>query len=155
MFSFNFAPRGWAFCNGQLLSIQQNAALFSLLGTTFGGNGQTNFGLPNLQGRVPLHFGTGFNLGQQAGEPAVTITQSTMPAHTHQVLANSGADANTPTSSAFPGGGSVQAYGSPPSVAMNPGMVTQLGGSQPHTNLQPYLVINFCIALVGIFPSRS
>ena len=155
MFSFGFAPRGWAFCNGQILSIQLNAALFSLLGTTFGGNGVNNFGLPNLQGRVPLHFGTGFTLGQQAGEPSVTITQSTMPAHTHLVKANPGADTTTPSASVVPGGGSVQTYGSPPSVGMNPTMVSPLGGSQPHTNLQPFLVINFCIALTGIFPSRS
>lgn len=160
MVAFNFPPKGWAFCNGQILSIQQNQALFSILGTTYGGNGQTTFALPNLQGRVPLHFGSSpqggsYTLGQIAGEPAVTLISSQMPAHTHQVKANSGANTNAASNTAVPGGGGAPGYGSATDTAMNPQIVGMTGGSQPHNNMQPYLVINFCIALVGIFPSRN
>lgn len=161
IFAFNYAPKGWALCNGQLLSIQQNAALFSLLGTTYGGNGTTNFQLPNLQGCVPLHTGTspngiGYTLGQQAGEANVTLTQSQIPQHTHTVNASTTSDANVPSAAVVPGGAGVNAYGGPAGGAtMNPGIVGLAGGSQPHSNLQPYLVVNFCIALTGIFPSRN
>lgn len=160
IFAFNFPPRGWALCNGQTLPINQNQALFSLLGTTYGGNGTTTFNLPNLQGCVPLHMGNnggiGYIIGQQAGETNVTLNLTQIAAHTHNVNANSGADANLPSASTVPGGGGVSAYGSPPdSTTMNAGIVGNTGGSQPHSNVQPSLVLNFCIATAGIFPSRN
>lgn len=159
MFGFNFAPRGWAFCNGQLLAIAQNTALFSLLGTTYGGNGQTTFALPNLQGRVPLHFGQGaglssYSLGQSAGTETVTLTQSQMPAHGHVVTANNGDATASRPANRFPAGGGAYAD-SGDGTTMNPTVVATTGGSQPHNNIQPYLALNFCIALVGIFPSRN
>jgi microcystin-dependent protein len=156
IFSFSFPPKGWAFCNGQLLAINQNQALFALLGTQYGGNGQTNFALPNLQSRVPIHFGTGFNQGQAGGEEAHTLTGSEMPQHNH-LLSVSNAAASTPiaTSNAL-GLGSSNVYATPGTLtAMAATTVTAQGGSQPHPNLQPYLVLNFCIALQGIFPSRN
>jgi microcystin-dependent protein len=152
--SFNFAPKGWALCNGQLLPINQNQALFSILGTTYGGNGQTNFALPNFQGRAPVHFGNGFTLGEIAGEENHTVTISEMSTHNHLVSA----------SSATPNAGSMAnnswaansgAYGSNVTTVMNPASVGNQGGSQSHSNMQPYLVLNFVIALVGIFPSRN
>jgi microcystin-dependent protein len=157
--SFNFAPKGWALCNGQLLPINQNQALFSLLGTTYGGNGQTNFGLPNLQGRTPIHVGQGNVLGQQAGEAAHTLLIGELPTHTHVLSASSqAANASPPTpianilASSAPG----QAFNSPTAlVAMNPASVTNTGGSQAHLNMQPFLTLNFCIALQGIFPSQT
>jgi len=155
MFSFGFAPRGWALCNGQLLSINQNQALFSLLGTTYGGNGITTFALPNLEGRVPIHMGNGVVLGQQAGEANVTINISELPQHTHIVQANSAANASGPSSTAVPGGGGVEGYGPTPATPMNPAIIGPTGSSQPHNNMQPYLTINFSIALQGIFPSRD
>jgi microcystin-dependent protein len=160
VFSFGFAPKGWAFCNGQTLSIQQNAALFALIGTLYGGNGTTTFQLPNLQGCVPLHMGAGpggtYTIGQQAGESNVTLNINTLGSHTHTVNANTTANANVPNSSVVPGGGNVTAYGtSAGGATMNPGIVGMTGGNQPHSNLQPYLVLNFCIATVGIFPSRN
>jgi microcystin-dependent protein len=155
LFSFNFPPKGWAFCNGQLLPINQNQALFSLLGTTYGGNGQTNFALPNLRGRVPIHEGNGHTLGEAAGASAVTINISQLPTHQHLFQATSAdAEVSGPTGNflaAFLNG-----YASPGGLAaMNAGTVTNVGGSQPHINQQPYLVINFCIALQGIFPSQN
>jgi microcystin-dependent protein len=151
--SFNFAPRGWAFCNGQLLPINQNQALFSILGTTYGGNGQTNFALPNLQGRVPVHVGQGIFLGQSSGEQAHTLTQSEMPAHTHLPNANSG-DANKgPAANNF--WSKTGSYAATPNNTMNPAGITPTGGSQPHDNMTPYLTVNFIIALQGIFPSRN
>ena len=156
IFSFNFAPKGWALCNGQTLPINQNQALFSLLGTTYGGNGQTNFALPNLRGMVPIHEGAGFTLGQTGGEYAHTLTQSEMPQHFHILngTSNSGTTA-VPTGNVF--AKTLQsAYSSPANlVAMSPSTVLPVGGSQAHTNQQPYLVLNFCIALQGIFPSRN
>jgi microcystin-dependent protein len=154
--SFNFPPKGWAFCNGQLLPINQNQALFSLLGTRYGGNGQTNFALPNLQGRVPIHFGSSFELGTAAGSSAVTITQQTMPQHLHFMQATT-VQATTPQ----PGGNlfanSGSTFYSPANnlISARPNTVTNVGGSQPHTNMMPYLVLNFCIALQGIFPSQN
>jgi microcystin-dependent protein len=154
IFSFNFAPKGWAFCNGQLLPINQNQALFSLLGTTFGGNGQTNFALPNFQGRTPIHVGSGHTLGERAGSSAVTITRQQMPTHTHlmQASGNNG-------TSASPAGNVLAAapiYHQPSDpVALDPGSTTGIGGSQAHNNMMPYLVLNFCIALQGIFPSPN
>ena len=162
IFSFNFAPKGWAMCNGQSLPINQNQALFSLLGTTYGGNGQTTFALPNLQGRLAMHTGNGHVLGERGGEEAHTIIQSEMPAHIHLPNAdNKTADANqqipqgtipantSPSAIYSVGGSGMQA------VAMNPAMVTYTGGSQQHENRQPYLTLNLCIALQGIFPSQN
>ena len=160
--SWNFAPKGWAFCNGQLLPINQNQALFSILGTTYGGNGQTTFGLPDFQGRSPYHVGSTLSLGQKGGEEAHTLTTSEMPAHNHFPMASTAAG-NT----VFPAAGSpvvqhntwatssVNPYASTSNGAMLPGAVSNTGGSQPHANLQPYLVVNFIIALQGIFPSRN
>jgi microcystin-dependent protein len=170
LFSFNFPPKGWAFCNGQLLPINQNQPLFSLLGTTYGGNGQTNFALPNLQGRLPIHFSNSHTLGEAAGASSVTINQQTMPAHTHfvsartdVVLPDPGPQDPTGKFYAKPQvaiqGGNIAAanlYAAPASLqALNPGAVTNTGGSQPHTNMMPYLTLNYCIALQGIFPSRN
>ena len=155
--SWNYAPRGWAFCNGQLLPINQNQALFSLLGTTYGGNGQTNFALPDFRGRSPYHLGDGFTQGQVAGETAHTLTISELPAHIHGIRAN-----NTDGGEVFPTGKvwgktAVNPYVAAASAnaAMAPGTITNTGGSQPHENRQPYLVLNFIIALIGIFPSRN
>jgi len=157
--AFNYAPRGWAFCNGQLLPINQNQALFSLLGTTYGGNGQTTFGLPDLRGSVPLHSGQGFILGQRGGQPAHTVTTSEMPQHFHVMQASSTAG-DAPVPSTPPGNvlarnvdniyGPVQNL-----VTLNPASVSNVGGNQPHENRQPFLALNFCIALQGIFPSPN
>ncbi len=156
--SWNFPPKGWAFCNGQLLPINQNQALFALLGTTYGGDGRVNFGLPNLQGRVPIHMGQGFTLGQTGGEQNHTLTLQELPTHLHFANAT-----NASASTSAPSVGVVlaksagaAAYGAPSNlVAMAPNALSNVGGSQPHTNLQPYLVLNFCIALQGIFPSQN
>jgi microcystin-dependent protein len=159
--SFEFAPKGWALCNGQLMPINQNQALFSLLGTTFGGDGRINFALPDLRGRSQLHVGSGFTLGQKGGEQAHTITISELPTHTHVLSAsNTNGDAPVPFSN---NQGNVLAANpsalynptSHPLVAMNAGSVTNVGGSQAHLNMQPFLVLSFCIALQGIFPSPN
>jgi microcystin-dependent protein len=161
IFSFPFAPKGWAFCNGQVLPISQNQALFSLLGTTYGGNGQTTFALPDLQGRVPLHSGTlrswgNFPLGERAGEEAHTLISSEMPTHTHAAVASSNAaDQTSPANNYWAVTGSYTAFAGSPNEAMAPQAVGAAGGSQPFPNLSPYLVLNYCIALVGIFPSRD
>ena len=154
MVSFTYAPRGWALCNGQILPINQNQALFSLLGTTFGGNGQTTFALPNLQGRVPTHVGNGMVLGQFAGEENHTVTSSELPAHGHAAGAAGTATTADPTSAVWAGGGN-QAYVPQPNATMDPSLVSSVGGGQPHPNMQPYLTLNFVIALQGIFPSRN
>jgi microcystin-dependent protein len=161
IFSFGFAPQGWAQCNGQLMPINQNQALFSLLGTTYGGDGQVNFALPNLRGRVPLHFDN-FDLGQAGGEIAHTLSSSEMPTHIHTLSANlAAADANTNATLGTPAGnywantGKSHYSTSAPNAAMHPTAVSNVGGSQPHTNMQPYLVLNFCIALQGFFPTRN
>jgi len=152
--SNNFAPKGWAFCNGQLLPIAQNQALFALLGTTYGGNGQTTFALPNLQGRTPIHFGNGHSLGESAGEIGHTLINSEMPAHTHFAQASTTAGATpVPTGNALAGAGLYTPLANP--VALQPATVTNVGGSQPHTNMQPYLTLTFCIALQGLFPSQN
>lgn len=159
-FGFGFAPKGWAFCTGQLLPINQNTALFALLGTTYGGNGVNTFGLPNLQGRVPMHRslnGT-YAQGGIAGTEQVTITQSSMPLHNHLLLGTTtigdiarpaGALAASPVTTDY--------YYSAPSapVTLNPSSIVPAGGGQGHPNLQPFLVISYCIALTGIFPSRN
>ncbi len=155
IFSFNFPPKGWAFCNGQLLPINQNQALFSLLGTTYGGDGRTTFGLPNLQGRVPFHMGGGLTLGQMAGETAHTLNIQELPAHTHTPAGSSGnASQVSPAGNLWAVGTSSQ-YSASSSTSLNPASITNTGGSQPHDNMSPYLALNFCIALQGIFPSRN
>lgn len=159
IFSFNFAPQGWAMCNGQLLPINQNQALFSLLGTTYGGNGQTNFALPDLRGRVPISFGNGHLLGENGGEEAHTLSIAELPEHAH-VLSASSTTGNAPVP--FGPAGNILAtsstlvYSSAGNlVQMNAGSVTNTGGSQAHLNMQPFLTLTFCIALIGIFPSRN
>ncbi len=158
LMSFNFAPQGWAMCNGQLLPINQNQALFSLLGTTYGGNGVTTFALPNLQGRVPVHFGSGHTLGEAAGEQAHTLSASEMPAHLHQATASANvATTNTPGPTLMLAQSTASSlYGSASNlVAMDPTALGTTGGSQAHQNMQPFLTVTFCIALQGIFPSRN
>ena len=154
--SFNFAPRGWASCNGQLLPINQNQALFSLLGTTYGGNGQTNFALPDLQGRVPIHVGNGHTLGQGAGEKSHTVTIPELPGHTHLASASStaGNDPN-PAAHVLASPLSLSYRAADALTPLQAGTIANSGGSQPHQNMQPYLSLNFCIALQGIFPSQN
>ncbi len=142
-------------CNGQLVSIQQNQALFALLGTTYGGDGVSTFGLPDLRGRVPLHIDTGFTQGQRAGEETVTLLSTHMPAHRHTVVANSAADTGAPSASTIPGGGGAAGYGPSVDTSMNAQIIGQAGGNVPHNNMQPYLVVNICICVSGIFPSRN
>jgi microcystin-dependent protein len=160
---FNFAPKGWAFCNGQLISIAQNTALFSLLGTTYGGNGTTNFALPNLQGNAPMHWGQGPGLsnrilGETGGSGSVTLLTTQMPAHNHSVMGSTASSAVTPNGNAWgplPGITPPPIYQSAtPDVPMNPAALGNAGGGQPHNNMQPYLTLNFCIALQGIYPMR-
>lgn len=153
--SFVFAPKGWALCNGQLLPINQNQALFSLLGTTFGGDGRVNFALPDLRGRTPIHVGSGHTLGERGGEQAHTLSIAELPTHTHVLQgANVNAGTNTPTANVLANATAV--YHSPSSlVSLNPGSVTNVGGSQAHLNMQPFLTLSFCIALQGIFPSPN
>lgn len=164
LFSFAFAPKGWALCNGQILSIQQNAALFSLLGTTYGGNGTNNFALPDLRSRVPMHVGTDANSGisyvqgQIGGEEAIALTLNQLPAHAHTFLGTSaGANDKRPkTGAAFATAAANNYYGAPGSLtALAATTVGLTGSSQPHSNIQPYLTLNWCIALTGIFPSRN
>ena len=153
--SFNFAPRGWALCNGQLLPINQNQALFSLLGTTFGGDGRVNFALPNLQGRAPIHVGGGHTLGERGGEQAHTLSIAEIPTHTHTL---SGLPSNA---NVAPAVGNVLAtannvYSIPSNLtALGPSSIASVGGSQAHLNMQPFLTLNFSIALQGIFPSPT
>jgi microcystin-dependent protein len=159
---YNFAPRGWAFCNGQILPIAQNTALFSLLGTTFGGNGQTTFALPDLRGRVPNSSGQGpglssYDLGQVGGTESTTLTINNMPAHNHQVGCNTEGSTTGNPSGAVPGDTSAGNIYAPSGsgALMNATMIGNTGGSQPFGILQPYLTLNYCIALEGIFPSRN
>jgi microcystin-dependent protein len=153
--SFNFAPKGWAMCNGQLLPINQNQALFSLLGTTYGGNGQTTFALPNLRGQVPIHFGGSHNLGEAAGESAHTLSVAELPTHTH-ALNGSTDNATTPVAAGNLLGSANNLYAPATDLTpLHPGSIANVGGSQPHENKQPYLTLTFCIALQGIFPSRN
>jgi microcystin-dependent protein len=159
IFGFNFPPRGWALCNGQILPIAQNTALFSLLGTMYGGNGQTTFGLPDLRSRVPVHFGQGpglssYTQGQAGGTETVTLNQNQMPAHSHLATANNASATASRPAGAVPSGGGAYAATSD-GTTMNPSFIGSTGGSQPHDNIQPYLVLNFSIALEGIFPSRN
>ena len=153
--SFGFAPKGWAMCNGQFMPINQNQALFSLLGTTFGGNGQTTFALPNLQGRTPTHVGSGLTLGQAGGEPAHTLNQAEMPLHVHtENVQTQNGDQLLPTANLLASAANM--YTAPASLTtLDPTTVSNAGGSQAHNNMQPYLTLNFCIALQGIFPSPN
>jgi microcystin-dependent protein len=163
IFSMNYAPKSWAMCNGQLLPINQNQPLFSLLGTTYGGNGQTTFALPDFRGNVPIHEGSGHTLGEKGGEAAHTVTMSEMPQHPHDFSANTcvssasaNATAGTPTSNYWANSGrAAYSTGGVGLGAMAAAAITNVGGSQAHTNMQPYLVVNFCIALTGIFPSQN
>lgn len=153
--AFNFAPKGWAACNGQLLPINQNQALFSLLGTTYGGDGRVNFALPNLQGRVPLHLGNGFTQGQAGGEAAHTLSIGELPTHTHTPGASSaGASVSNPVGNLWADAGKNN-YNTATNTTMAPQAISNVGGSQPHDNMSPYLVLNFCIALQGVFPSQN
>jgi microcystin-dependent protein len=158
LFSFNFPPKGWAFCNGQLLPINQNQALFSLLGTTYGGNGQTNFALPNLRGRAQIHVGNGHTLGEAAGQTSHTVTIAELATHLHPVNATT---ASATTGIPAPGlmlatSNGAFAYQGPQNLlAMDPSAIANVGGSQPHQNMQPYLGLTFCIALQGVFPSQN
>ncbi len=163
LFGFGFAPKGFALCNGQTLPISQNQALFSLLGTTYGGNGTTTFGLPNLQGRTPIHVGSSSQgsttQGTFAGSETVTLTINTMPAHTHALVGTSTvADKRPAAAHSFANDTSPAAnfYAPPgPVVTISPQSITNTGGGAPHDNMQPYLVMNYCLALQGIFPSRN
>jgi microcystin-dependent protein len=154
--SFNYAPRSWALANGQLLPINQNQALFSLLGTTYGGNGVTTFALPNLQGRAPMHFSSQYPLGQQDGAVSCTLNVTQIPTHVHTVQAttNAGTEAMATETLQF-AKSNAQSYGSPPLQNMAVSAITSYGANQPHENRQPFLVLSFCIALQGIFPSRN
>jgi|ERR1044072_967858 microcystin-dependent protein len=156
LMSFAYAPKGWAMCNGQLLPISQNQALFSLLGTTYGGDGRVNFGLPDCRGRIPIAVGSGHTLGEKGGEQAHTISISELPTHTHVLNGT-----NTDGTEAIPIGNllarsATQLYAGPTNLAgMNAASVANVGGSQAHLNMQPFLTITFCIALQGIFPSPN
>ncbi len=154
--AFNFPPKGWAMCNGQFLPINQNQALFSLLGTTYGGNGQTTFALPDLRGRTPIHLGAGFIQGQAGGQEVHTLTQSEMPAHNHFVVDNNTVvNSDSGTGRVF-GRAAGNVYGPAQNLTpMGPQSISSVGGSQAHENRQPYTVLNMCIALVGVFPSRN
>ena len=154
--SWNFPPKGWTFCNGQLLPINQNQALFSILGTTYGGDGRTTFGLPNLQGRMPVHVGNGIVLGELGGETAHTLNISELPAHNHTPVGNSSAPtAPGPGGNVWAGNPNNLYSNAQPNASMNPACILPTGGNQPHENMSPYLVLNFIIALQGIFPSQN
>jgi microcystin-dependent protein len=156
--SFGFAPKGWALSNGQLLPINQNQPLFSLLGTTFGGDGRVNFALPDLRARVPIHVGSGHTLGERGGEQAHTLSIAELPTHTHVDNATTvTATTNNPTSAVMLAQSTASnLYGAASNLqAMSPAAVTNVGGSQAHLNMQPFLALNFCIALIGIFPSPN
>jgi microcystin-dependent protein len=161
MFGFNFAPQGWALCNGQLLPINQNQALFALLGNMYGGNGTTTFALPDLQSRVPIHQGQGAGLsayvvGQAGGTETVTLAAAQMPAHTHSVQASSSAAGSTKPKGRVPARSQSDTYAAKPdtSTVMHANMIAEAGSGGPHPNMQPYVTVNFCIAMVGIFPAR-
>lgn len=156
IFSFGFPPKGWALCNGQLLPINQNQALFSLLGTTYGGDGRVNFALPNLQGRVPVHTGNGFTLGQVGGEQGHTLSINELPLHNHQVKASSNPpNSTTPSGNFWASNTGFTPYSPGTDTVMDPSAIGNTGGGQAHLNMQPYLTLNFCIALQGIFPSQN
>lgn len=157
MFAGNFAPAGWMFCEGQLLPISEYETLFNLIGTTYGGDGQSTFALPDLRGRIPLHFGNGFTLAETGGVEEVTLTVSQIPAHSHPLLASvNTAGASAPNNNLTGQVGASQIYReAPPTSPMNANAITATGGSQPHNNFQPYLCVDFIISLFGIFPSQT
>jgi microcystin-dependent protein len=160
MFAGNFAPAGWMFCEGQLLPISEYETLFNLIGTTYGGDGQSTFALPDLRGRIPLHFGNGFTLAETGGVETVTLTVSQIPAHTHPFLGTRNAATDfAPSSTVVPAiafASTITPYGTDaPLTALSPSSVTSVGGSQPHDNFQPYLCVDFIISLFGIFPSQT
>lgn len=163
MFGFGFAPKGWASCNGQLLPISQNQALFSLLGTTYGGDGRTTFALPDLRGRVPINQGQGpglsaYAIGQQAGSESETLAVNQLPAHNHPVNAAGGPTSNKPAGNVLAGAGGPRANtyaAAPDGTVLHAGAVGQAGGGQPHNNVQPTVAVSFCIALTGIYPPRD
>jgi microcystin-dependent protein len=160
MFAGNFAPAGWMFCEGQLLPISENETLFNLIGTTYGGDGQSTFALPDLRGRLPIHFGNGFTLAETGGAETITLTVPQIPAHSHPMLATrNSASGTAPSTSVLPGLGAastITAYGTDaPTTPLNPSSVSTVGGSQPHDNFQPYLCVDFIISLFGIFPSQT
>jgi microcystin-dependent protein len=161
IFGFNFAPKGWAFCAGQLLPISQNTALFSLLGTTYGGDGKSTFQLPDMQGNAPMHPGQGpglslHDLGETGGSETVSLLESEIPAHSHNFMASqSDGNDTSPQNELLATGIGVNAFAAPPpTVLMSQNMLTPAGGDQPHNNMMPYLTLNFCIALQGVFPQR-
>ncbi len=163
IFPFNFAPKGWAFCDGQILPLSQNTALFSLLGTTYGGDGKSNFALPNMQGNAPMHPGQGpglslHDLGETGGSETVTLLESEIPSHSHTLGAvNSDSTSQSPVGQRFAGGiGGIAFYQDPgQQTALNGNILAPAGGDQPHNNMQPYLTLNFCIALQGVYPPRT
>jgi microcystin-dependent protein len=157
MFAGNFAPAGWAFCNGAILPIDQNDALFNLIGTTYGGDGQTTFALPDLQSRIPVHVGPGFALGQSGGAESVTLTTSQIPAHSHVPQCfSTGGNQNKPDGGVWASSSPATYYASAaPSATMDPAAIASTGGSQPHDNMVPFLVVNFILSLFGIFPSQT
>jgi microcystin-dependent protein len=159
MFGGNFAPAGWALCNGALLSISENDALFALIGTTYGGDGQTTFGLPDLRGRVPVHMGAGYIIGQAGGVEQVTLVTNQLPGHTHAANAslNTGTSTTDPTGAYWSRdpGGRIPPYRTPSDTSMSSVALAASGGSQPHNNMQPSLALNFIISLFGIFPTQS
>ena len=156
MVGFNFAPRGWAFCDGQTLPINQNQSLYSLLGTTYGGDGRTSFALPDLRGRTPMHRADGHPLAQKSGAETVSLTAAEIPAHTHTVKASSSAGTTiAPLGTVLAGADIYRDPEAGSTTALRSGTVTDAGGGQAHENMQPYLAINFCIALRGLFPSRN
>lgn len=155
-FSFGFAPKGWAQCNGQLLPINQNQALFALLGATYGGNGSTNFALPDFRSKTPVHVGPGFAQGQSGGEESHTLTVGELPNHTHPVQGSAdAATAPNPSQAVWAAEQSNPFSANTPNTTLNASAISTAGGSQPHENMSPYLAINYCIALAGIFPSRN
>lgn len=157
MFAGNFAPAGWMFCEGQLLPISENETLFQLIGTTYGGDGQSTFALPDLRGRIPIHQGNGFILAETGGAEEITLTVNQIPAHSHPLLASSGpATASTPVGNLVAESASISLYiEDAPNSNLSPLVVSPTGGSQPHTNFQPYLCVDFIISLFGIFPSPT
>ena len=158
MFGGNFAPAGWAFCDGSLIPISENDALFNLIGTTYGGDGQNTFALPDLRSRIPVHVGPGFALGQSGGVESVTLTTSQIPAHSHVPQSfSTGGNQNTPAAGvwALSSAGSAYAANTAPTLPMSPDACGSAGGSQPHDNMVPFLVINFILSLFGIFPSQT
>jgi microcystin-dependent protein len=157
IFAGNFAPAGWMFCEGQLLPISENETLFQLIGTTYGGDGQSTFALPDLRGRIPIHQGNGFILAEAGGAEEITLTVSQIPAHSHPLLASTGAaTANSPVNNVTAEPSAISLYiEDTPNSNMSPAAISSVGGSQPHSNFQPYLCVNFIISLFGIFPSPT